>query len=227
MSAVIRLPLIRSAEDLTALVQEVGFLPFFRNDIEGFSIAECTPPELWFSATEDGPWEWKGPVARTKTCLYGKFFRKKACFVSAELAPDFLNYRRDGYDFDARFDEGLAYHSDKPVFDAVAASGPITTDRLKLACGFDKGSKSFDPAVTRLQMQTYLCIADFVYREDRHGKPYGWGVAQYATPEQVLGYDAARSAYCREPRESGARLLEHLSRLLPDAGEKALMKVIG
>ena len=223
----IRLPMIRSAEDLNALVQEVGFLPFFVNDIPGFSIAACTPPELWFSATADGPWEWKGPVARTKTCLYGKFFRKKACFVSAELAPDFLNYRRDGYDFDARFDEGLAFHADKPVFDAVEASGPITTDRLKLASGYEKGSKGFEPIVTRLQMQTYLCISDFVYREDRYGRTFGWGVAQYATPEQVLGYDVARSAYCREPEESKERLLDHMSRVLPDADEKALLKLIG
>lgn len=223
----IRLPKIRSAEDLTALVQEVGFLPFFVSDIPGFSIAACTPPELWFSETEDGPWEWKGPVARTKTCLYGKFFRKKACFVSAELAPDFLNWRRDGYDFDARFDEGLALYADKPVFDAVEAAGPVTTDRLKQQIGCEKGSRGFDAAVTRLQMQTYLCIADFVYREDRFGKPYGWGVAQYATPEQVLGHDYARSAYRLDPEESRERLLAHMQRILPDAGEKALLKLIG
>lgn len=226
MSA-IRLPMIRSAEDLAALVQEVGFLPFFVNDIPGFSIAACTPPELWFSETEDGPWEWKGPVARTKTCLYGKFYRKKACFVSADLAPDFLNWRRDGYDFDARFDEGLAFYADKPVFDAVEANGPVTTDRLRQLSGFQKGSKGFDASVTRLQMQTYLCIADFVYREDRFGKPYGWGVAQYALPEQVLGYDFTRSAYRRAPEESRERLLDHMKRILPDAGEKALLKLIG
>ena len=76
-------------------------------------------------------------------------------------------------------------------------------------------------------MQTYLCISDFIYREDRFGRTYGWGAAQYATPEQVLGYDTARSAYCREPQESKARLLKHLSRVLPNADEKALLKIIG
>ena len=223
----IRLPYIRSAEDLTALVQEVGFLPFFVNDIPGFSIATCTPPELWFSATEDGPWEWKGPVARSKKCLYGKFYRKKACFVSAELAPDLLNCRRDGYDFDARFDEGKAFYADKPVYDAVEASGPIVSDWLRQKCGYEVGSKGFDPVVTRLQMQTYLCISDFVYRQDRHGKPYGWGLAQYATPEQVLGYDYARSGYVREPGESRERLMAFMSRVLPDADEKTLRRLIG
>ena len=30
-------------------------------------------------------------------------FGKKAGFISLKLWPDFCNYRRDGYDFDARF----------------------------------------------------------------------------------------------------------------------------
>ncbi len=29
-------------------------------------------------------------------------------YVSAKWFPDFANYRRDGYDFDARFEDGLA-----------------------------------------------------------------------------------------------------------------------
>ena len=46
---------LRSAEDIVALVKEIGFLPFFRNNIEGFSVEECTPRELWFTG-EEGPW---------------------------------------------------------------------------------------------------------------------------------------------------------------------------
>ena len=32
--------------------------------------------------------------------------------------------------------------------------------------------------------------------------PYGWGVAEYATPEELFGYDLITSAYQREPQES-------------------------
>ena len=32
---------------------------------------------------------------------YGKFFDKKAGFISLEWLPYFANYRRSGYDFDA------------------------------------------------------------------------------------------------------------------------------
>lgn len=37
---------IRSEKELAELVNEVGFLPFFKNTVEGFSIEECTPSEL-------------------------------------------------------------------------------------------------------------------------------------------------------------------------------------
>lgn len=53
---------IQSAEDIWRTVQEAGFPPLFQNEIKGFSIEENTPSYLWFSDTEPGPWEWKGPV---------------------------------------------------------------------------------------------------------------------------------------------------------------------
>ena len=105
-----RLPVISSMEDMTRLVDELGFLPFFKGDVPGFSIAEAVRPDLWFSETQEGPWEWKGPVIRATGCAYGKFYRGKAMYVSREFFPDFANLRRDGYDYDARVDDGLARH---------------------------------------------------------------------------------------------------------------------
>ncbi len=46
---------------------------------------------------DEGCWECKGPVIRDHTTAYGKFFRRKAGFVSRDLLPDFLNYRRYAY----------------------------------------------------------------------------------------------------------------------------------
>lgn len=115
--------LLRSSDDLIAAVEQCGFLPFFRNEIHGFSIEELCPPELWFADDVDGPWEWKGPAARSGKCLYGKLFNKKAGFVSREWIPDFANFRRDGYDFDARWDDGLASYKDKEIYEAIAGEG--------------------------------------------------------------------------------------------------------
>ena len=64
-------------------------------------------------------------------------------------------------------------------------------------------------------MQCYICAADFVYLRDKHGTPYGWGVAKYAAPEALFGEEFVTSAYVREPRESLERLTRQLSRMLP------------
>lgn len=215
------LPTIRTPEELTALVQKIGFLPFFTHEIKGFSIEECCPPELWFSPVLDGPWEWKGPVARSG-CVYGKFFRGKAGFISLNWFPDFANYRRDGYDFDARFDDELASFKDKMVFDEIDADGPLLSKELKERCN----CKGFDGIITRLQMQTYITIADFVYMQDKTGKPYGWGIAKYATPEQLYGYDRVTAAYKKDPAESRDKILQYLTKLLPQATEKQLLRLI-
>ncbi len=208
--------LLRSSDDLIAAVEQYGFLPFFRNEIHGFSVEELCPPELWFADDVDGPWEWKGPAARSGKCLYGKLFNKKAGFVSREWIPDFANFRRDGYDFDARWDDGLASYKDKEIYEAIASEGRMLSRRLKEDLNYRKGGNTgFETCITRLQMQSYVCIADFVYMQDKYGRPYGWGVAEYATPEELLGDDFITSAYQRDPQESKERMMQHLSSILP------------
>lgn len=188
---------------------------------------DCCPPELWFSEGTDGPWEWKGPAVRSGRCAYGKFFRGKAGFVSREWFPDFANLRRDGYDFDARYEDGLVAHKDKEVYDTVAEQGALLSKELKRLCNYRKGgNRGFDTVVTRLQMQTYLTIGDFVYMQDKFGQPYGWGVAQYTTPEAQFGYDFVTSAYRMEPAKSRARIIAHLKSMLPNAEDTQLLKLI-
>ena len=80
--------------------------------------------------------------------------------------------------------------------------------------------------ITRLQMQTYVTIGDFVYLQDKFGRTYGWGVAQYTTPEAQLGYDFVTSAYRKDPAGSKADILAHLKSILPDADEAQLLKLM-
>ena len=217
---------LRCPDDVAELTEALGFLPFFANGIPGFSVEEHTPRELWFTEA-DGPWEWKGPIARTKRCLYGKFFGGKAGFISLEWFPDFANYRRDGFDFDSRYESGLASRKDMDVYDTVSRYKTLLSKKLKSLCGYSRGGeKGFDGVITRLQMQTYLCIADFEYMRDKFGNQYGWGVARYSTPEELLGYEAVTSAYSREPSESLERILEHLKKVLPQADGQQLYRMI-
>ena len=217
-----------SPEAIREAVRRLGFLPFFKNEIPGFSIAEHTPPALWFSDAQDGPWEWKGPVARTGECVYGKFFNGRAGFISRELFPVFANYRRNGYDFDALYDDGFAPHGDRQIFDTLNARGSLLSRELKTLSGYGRGGeKGFDGRITRLQMQTYVVIADFEYMRDKLGRQYGWGVARYAVPEALFGADFMEEAYREDPAASKARVYAHLRALRPEAKEKQIIRLLG
>ena len=221
------IPTLRSPEDVRETVKNLGFLPFFRNEIPGFSIEEHTPPTLWFTE-EPGPWEWKGELARNPDLVYGKFFRGRAGFLRRDWFAVYANYRRDGYDFDARFDDGLASLRDKSLYDIAAERGSLSSKELRTLAGYGKGGeKGFDGRITRLQMQSYLLITDFVYAMDRFGREYGWGIACYATPEHRFGEDWLAEAYREDPARSKERVYAHLQGLFPEASEKQLRRLLG
>lgn len=219
---------LTSPEDVIALLERWGFLPLFKNEIPGFSVEEHTPRELWFQDDADGPWEWKGPVIRKSGCAYGKFFRGKAVFISDRWYLDFANFRRDGYDFDARYDDGLAAYRDKTVYDILDERKSLLSKEWRNLWSFgEDGRKGFDTVVTRLQMQGYVVTSDFEYQRDRFGNPYGWGIARYETPEHFFGSPFRENVYERSPEESRERILKHLSDLFPLVGEKKIIKFAG
>ncbi len=221
--------LIDSKEDLIDAIDRFGFLPFFENSIAGFSIEEHITQDSWYdpSTGEWSAWEWKGPVIRETGCAYGKFFEKKACYISREWFFDFANYRRDGYDFDARYDDGLAPLKDKQLYDLIEREAPILSKRLKELGNYRKGGvKGFDTMINRLHSQCYVLISDFVYMKDRYGNPYGWGVAEYSTPERFMGEFFKENVYSRTPEESYERILSHMQKFLPDTDITTLKKFL-
>ena len=218
---------IETMQDLVDAVDAFGFVPLFENRIPGFSVEEHVSAKAWFGSDTDGVWEWKGPVIRASGCAYGKFFGGKAVFVSREWFPDLANWRRDGYDFDARFDDELAPFKDKELYDLLEASAPVISKDLKKAGGYGKnGKKGFDGIIARLQHQCYALISDFVYMKDRHGNAYGWGVAEYSTPEAFFGPAFRETVYTREPAESRDRILAHLTKILPGTDRKKLERIL-
>ena len=222
--------IIDSKQHLIDAVNKFGFLPFFSNSIEGFSVEEHVTRDCWYHSEsgEWSAWEWKGPVIRETGCAYGKFFEKKACYISPEWFPDFANYRRDGYDFDARYEDGLSNYRDKVLYELLDNSAPVISKRLKTLGNYKKGgNKGFDTIISRLQAQGYVIISDFVYMKDRFGNPYGWGVAEYSTPERFMGESFTERVYDKSPEESYKKLLAHFCKLFPNEDIKTLKKFLG
>ena len=216
--------MLHSADELAALVNELGFLPFFAGQVRGFSVEECTPADRWFVDGTDGPWEWKGPAIQAAGCAYGKFFKGKAGYISRDWYPDFANVRRSGLSFAEAYGDGRIPHDTKAVYDTLAAADTLLSRDLKRRSGCPK--KSFDSVLTRLQMQGYVVTTDFEYARDRFGKPYGWGLARVDIPEHVFEANFMDEVSENTPTESRQKLLTHLARLWPSATEKQQLRLI-
>lgn len=222
---------LHTVDEAIKYIDDIGFLPLFRNDIPGFSLEERTACEYWWSGDPKyDPWEWREIIARTGAHAYGKFFDKKAGFVSREWLPYFVNYRRDGYDFDSLWDDEKASLKQKKIMDifmAEAFVGEIYSNALKQKAGYGKdGEKGFEGVITSLQMQMYLCCRDFRQRKNKKGEVYGWPVAVYSTPEYIFGHDLVTSAYSEPAEVSGDRIEKHILEVFPTATEKQIRRML-
>jgi hypothetical protein len=223
---------LHTANEAIDYINEVGFLPLFKNEIPGFSLEERTIPKYWWSGdVKNDPWEWREVIARTGKVAYGKFFDKKAGFISVKWLPYFVNHRRDGYDFDALWDDGKASRKQKLVMDLFAgdlANEEYLSNDLKTRAGFGKDAeKGYEGVISKLQMQMYLCMRDFRQRKNKKGEAYGWPVAVYTTPEHVWGYEHITSAYKEKPKESAKRIADHIKDVYPVATDAMIKKVMG
>lgn len=243
---------ISTQADLEECVLKYGILPFFRNNISGFSVEEMAAPGILFGGNEfEGCWEWKGPVIRNRTAAYGKFFRKKAGFVSLELLPYFLKMRREAYPVREGSPEEM-------IFDIISINDSITsTDLREAIIGKPKRRSPYDlpePAdntasgnmrfsdeisqgpvkslsrhslegpLQRLQMAGRICISDFQYKQTKKGERYGWGVAVYSTPEILFNLTSSSLPAADECME---RIIEAVSSRFPSATPSQLKKLLG
>ncbi len=219
---------LHSPEDLRKLIRETGFLPLFSNEIPGFSVEERTPPCDWWTDRPGDPWAWRQILAADPEIAYGKFFDKKAGFVSREWFPAFANYRRDGYDWEGLYEDGRMNSRCKRILDVLelnedAEGLALLSCEIRRRAALEKG---FEGAVTELQMKSFLIMSAFRQKRNKRGEEYGWHVAELSTPETRWGWDAVNS--CNEkPDRSLERILEQIRKHFPGASDREILKVIG
>ena len=214
-------PEIYSATGMMELIQKIGFLPLLDSGIEGFSAEDIVAEDCRYVTFPEGGWDWplwkwKSEIVQEMPCMYGKFFNKKAGFISEEWWPDFCNYRRSK--FPRPDDDSI----EGAILCTLQSTGSLITRELRAACGFTgKGMRSkFDGYLTRLEMATYIVTEDFIYPRDKHNHEYGWGWSLLNTPEDLYGREACQCN--RTPMESYQRIFEHLKEILPDASDKQI-----
>ncbi len=218
---------IKSYKELTEFVNHIGFLPLFKNNIEGFSVEERTAAVSWWSGRKEDPWEWREIIAGEGKVAYGKLFNNKAGFVSGKWYPLFAAYRRDGYDFDSRYEDGLASRKCKKIIDVLTEYETLPSNKLKVMAGFGPGGeKGFEGAMTLLQMQTYITVRNFQRRRNRRNEEYGWPVAVYSLSEKLFGEDYVRSSYQVEAKAAKQEIIKHLLDKFPAASYEDMAKCI-
>lgn len=208
---------VHSMQDLEGLIRYTGFLPLFTCSIPGFSVEENVDPTVWFKDDVEGPWEWRSMIAQKGEIFYGKFAENKAVFVHRDWFGALCNYRRNGYDFDTKYELGMATRKEHAIMSLLTERESLLSTELKRSAGFGKsGYKDFEPVMTELQMQTYVCIRSFDQRLNKQGQPYGWNVTRYTLPEFILPENAMDAAYAEAPEAAFARMADHLQLILPD-----------
>ena len=229
---------INSKNSLKEAADMMGLLPFFPNNIRGLSVAEiCAPGKLFGGNYDEGCWEWKGPVIRQKTSAYGKFFRRKAGFVSLDLFPDFLNFRRHLYPVKPGSTEEM-------LLEIIRDNDSLSSTELKRFIFGRKErtlwneipdmkdgqfanvkSKSLESPLQRLQMGGWIIISDFEYKLTKRGERYGWGVARYSTPEYYFE-DKIDFDVSRNPEESLDFIITKMQERFPKISRSALEKLL-
>lgn len=214
-------PVLHTCPELIDYINETGFLPLLNIGITGWSAEDVMDEDCQYTRLPDGGWEWplwqwKGSILQESGCAYGKFFDRKAAFVSRDWWPDFCNYRRSVFPLPE------AGSVEEGILDILRAEGSLITRQLRAACGFTGPNMrgKFDSYITRLEMGCYIVTEDFIYPTDRHGREYGWGWSLLTTPEALFGREACHPG-CT-PQESRERLLCQLRKILPDASARQL-----
>ena len=219
--------MLSSQGDLERLVGEWGFLPLLKNWVPCFSVEEHTPPELWFRRWGGRPLGVEGPGDTEHRLRLREVFRGQGGVSSprsgTRTSP---TTRRDGYDFDARYDDGLARNLDKRVYDVLLEHQPLLSKEWRKLTGIEKRGE-FDgrghPAANAgVRGHHKLRVR---HRQER--EPYGWGLARYATPEATFGEAFGGNVYQRSPEESRQRVERHLRSLLPQATARQLKWIMG
>lgn len=226
---------LHSLRDCLSLIHKSGFLPLFSNEIPGFSVEEHVPVEHWWcdDASVD-PWIWRMILAEDPSIAYGKFFNKTAGFISKDWFPTFANYRRNGYDFDALFEDELASYRSKKIMDVFelddeSIGKELMSYEVKAMAGFGKdgGEKGFEGSITELQMQTYLIMSRFAQKKNKKGESYGWHIAAVETPETKWGRNIVTSEYKVEPVESWNRIISQVKEHFPSATDETIRRILG
>lgn len=155
---------VNSQQEAVKFVNDRGFVFFW--PVKGIDL-----PSLWVAAAGDRPvpdehddpghktWGWKDNSLGKKVWYYAKLLRRRATFVSLDVAPSFYalspNFGEPEQDYLLQYQEGNLTVESKQVYEALLHNGPLDTISLKKEAHLSSmGSETrFNKALDDLQME--------------------------------------------------------------------------
>ncbi len=224
----VRTPVVRDQEGMLSLIQEFQLVPFFVNIIPGYSIEEHTPPELWFTDENLGPWDWKIDCIQSGDVAYGKFlYGGKAAFATVDVYREIINWRRSLPKYKPSPDQ-------QKVLDYIEEHGSVSVSDVRQLMGLKKSAA--DALLSKIQMQARIITGDIsrVYR-GADLKYSGWQRSSFCTPEALFeemdfpfpGYKPRTLKSSLTPAQSLDFLKDTVRNVCGDVPDKVLMKILG
>jgi len=155
-------PRVMTPEGAVKFVDERGFVYFW--PIKGILL-----PTLWVSVAGDRPvpsehddsgnitWDWKDKSLGRKIWYYAKILRRKATFISLEVAPYFYalseNYGSPEDDYLLAYEEGRLTQAARQIYETLLDKGSLDTISLRKEAHLQNAKESvFNRALEDLQM---------------------------------------------------------------------------
>ena len=222
---------VHTPEQAVHFVNERGFVYFW--PVKGVVL-----PSLWVAVAGDRPvpnkhndpghvtWGWKDSMLGARRWYYAKLLRKKATFISLELAPYFYalseNYGEPEADYLQQYRDGRMTFEAKTVYETLLNAGPL--DALELRKQARLSSRESDARFTRA---LEMLQGDF--------KVLPVGVAHVGAWNYAFVYDLVHRFYPALPEQARAIRQDTARRVLATcylrsvgaAPEKAISALFG
>jgi len=229
--------MLRNYEDFIEILLDAGFSMAGSGADGIYSItggwnddALSDSPIRWHTGCPDtDPWEWRMRVLeeRDDIAYTAKMFFKKSGYITRQWYPYFLAARRGDITFEEAYEEGIASHFAKRVYDVVAAHDTIPSHAIKQLAGFAKDDKSaFDRALTELQMQMFITMCGRRQKISQKGEEYGWSSTVLCTTERFFGESIFEESSKISTNEAIEKITQQVLKLNPQADSKKIRKFI-
>lgn len=219
---------IGNFESFCREIENIGFCLSGENGEGVFSVKEFYTDDIVYHTGDQDldPWAWRIRALLEKDFLcYGKFFMKKAGWITKDWITDFVSVRRKGMSVEELYQNGMISPMDREVYNLIVANKRMPLNRINEHIGISK-KKEVAKALVNLQMMILITVCDDEYKVSKEGLPYGWPATVFCSIESFVGYDVSEKARNQDPRDANKRIRDQLLVLNPSISERKVKTFI-